>query len=424
MLVAYLIRMASQILQDKTHVLWTLNDLIDALNAATYALASIRPDSMSTIASVALTAGTKQAIPKGGIRLLNITRNMGANGIAPGKAITLAQVNSFNLTRPGWHTDKSSTIVRHFLFDNRAPKDFYVWPPALASGGVVGSKLDDPEESPASTSWDIAWSPNGKYLAIAHEASPYLTVWDFTDPENLVKFDDPADMPAGDGIGIAWSPDGAHVGVAHSTTPFVSVYPFSSGGFGTKIADPATLPAGNGQDITWSPDGLYLGVAHVGSPFLSVYPFSSGVFGAKIADPATLPTGNSWGFAWSPGGDHMGVVHGGFPHLTIYHFSKTPWVEMVYSREPTMIPLTIDASAYDPLTQELDVSGTFVNPLLEFMLFRAYMKDGKTKNEMLANQHLQQFYSFLGFDSQKAAIHSQENRDRPYSGVVTQSVEV
>lgn len=236
MLAAYPIRMVSQILQDKTHVLWTLNDLIDALNAATYALASIRPDSKSTIVAVTLAAGTKQAIPTGGVRLLNITRNMGVNGTTPGKAVTLAQINSFNLTRPGWHTDKTSTVVRHFLFDNRAPKDFYVWPP----------------------------------------------------------------VPA---------------------TPVVQV-------------------------------------------------------------------------------------------------------EMVYSGEPTLIPLTTDAPAYDPLTQQLDVSGTFVNPLLEFMLFRAYMKDGKTKNEMLANQHLQQFYSFLGFDSQKAAIHSQENRDRPYSGMVTQSVEV
>lgn len=236
MLASYPIRMARDALQDDGAVRWSLDDLIDYLNAAQYALVSVRPDAKSTIAAVQLASGTRQAIPSGGIRLLNVTRNMGADGVTPGKVVTLAQRNSFDLNRPGWHTDTAKTAIRHFFFDNRHPKDFYVWPPV------------------------------------------------------------------------------------HAT---IAVY-----------------------------------------------------------------------------------------------------VEMMYSVEPAMMPLSTDAPAYDAYEDVIDVSGIFVNPLLEFMLYRAYQKDAETANAMLASQHLQLFYSQLGIDSAKAALHSQENRDRPYSPMETSAVGV
>ena len=236
MLAAYPIRLARDALQDEDGVYWTLDNLIDYLNAATYALASLRPDSKSVTESVALVAGTKQAVPSSGVRLLNITRNMGVGGTTPGKTITLAQANSFNLTRPDWHTDATKTIVRHYIFDNRTPKSYYVWPP----------------------------------------------------------------IPS---------------------TPVVQV-------------------------------------------------------------------------------------------------------EIVYAQEPVAVPLTTDTPAYDATDSELDVSGNYLNPLLEFMLYRAYNKDAETANGALGNQHLAQFYGLLGMDAQKAALVSQENRDRPYGRDETTSVQV
>jgi len=236
MLAAYPIRLASQALQDETFVRWTLDDLIDALNASLLALVEVRPDANSTTEADQLAAGTRQALPEGGIRLLNVIRNMGADGATPGRVITLAQRNSFDLNRPGWHTDTAKTAIRHWIFDNRSPRDYYVYPPV------------------------------------------------------------------------------------HATTAV--------------------------------------------------------------------------------------------------------WAEILYSKEPDLIPSTTDSPAYDADDTEMGVSGSFVNPILEFMLYRAYQRDGETANAMLAAQHLQQFYALLGIGSQKASLHSQENRDRPYSPAETNAMEV
>jgi len=100
------------------------------------------------------------------------------------------------------------------------------------------------------------------------------------------------------GRSVAFSPDSATIAVAHDASPYISVYPWSAG-FGAKYADPATLPPNNGLGVAFSPDGATIAVAHANSPFISAYPWSAG-FGAKYADPATLPTGTGRSVAFSP----------------------------------------------------------------------------------------------------------------------------
>jgi len=41
------------------------------------------------------------------------------------------------------------------------------------------------------------------------------------------------------------------IALAHDTSPFISVYPWSVSGFGTKYANPATLPTGNGSGVSF-----------------------------------------------------------------------------------------------------------------------------------------------------------------------------
>jgi hypothetical protein len=66
------------------------------------------------------------------------------------------------------------------------------------------------------------------------------------------KVADPSTLPAGNGWRIAWTPQGDYIVLGHDTTPFVSVYPWTAG-FGAKLADPSTLPGDSGFGVAWLP---------------------------------------------------------------------------------------------------------------------------------------------------------------------------
>lgn len=42
------------------------------------------------------------------------------------------------------------------------------------------------------------------------------------------------------------------IAVAHDTSPRVTVYPWSGAGFGAKFANPTTLPTGISRSVSWS----------------------------------------------------------------------------------------------------------------------------------------------------------------------------
>ena len=76
---------ASIILQDSTNVRFPESELLDFLNDAQREIVLHRPDANMQNADMTLVAGSKQSIPAGGLRLIDVIRNAG------GKAIT--QVN-------------------------------------------------------------------------------------------------------------------------------------------------------------------------------------------------------------------------------------------------------------------------------------------------------------------------------------------
>jgi hypothetical protein len=90
-----------------------------------------------------------------------------------------------------------------------------------------------------------------------------------------VKLADPATLPTGNGIGTTFSPDGQYLAAAHDSSPFITIYKRSGDTF-TKLADPATLPTGNGIGTTFSPDGQYFAAAHITSPFITIYKGAGG----------------------------------------------------------------------------------------------------------------------------------------------------
>lgn len=121
---------ASDIVQDQTGVRWPETELLRWLNDARREIAIARPDIYAATSNVNLVAGTKQTLPSDGMRLIDVTRNMPSG--AAGSAIRIVEREILDAQRPGWHTETASTAIKHFMYDERNPRTFYVYPPATA----------------------------------------------------------------------------------------------------------------------------------------------------------------------------------------------------------------------------------------------------------------------------------------------------
>lgn len=132
-----LIDRVNDTLQDTTNVRWPTNELLRYLNDSQREIVLLRPDASVTTAAVSLTANeTKQTLPTSGVRLLDVTRNMGTGGTTPGKAIRLISREVLDTQINDWHSSVGQTEVKHYMFDPRNPKVFYVYPRVHVSTAV------------------------------------------------------------------------------------------------------------------------------------------------------------------------------------------------------------------------------------------------------------------------------------------------
>ena len=127
-----LLTRAGDILQDQTSVRWAQAELLRYLNDGRRELAIHRPDIYSFSAIMPLVAGTKQSIPSDGNRFLDAVRNVTSGGTV-GRAVRITEREILDAQLPDWHTEAASTAIKHFMFDERSPKLFYVYPPAAAA---------------------------------------------------------------------------------------------------------------------------------------------------------------------------------------------------------------------------------------------------------------------------------------------------
>ena len=72
--------------------------------------------------------------------------------------------------------------------------------------------------------------------------------------------------------GCAFSPDGSLLAVEHQGSPYITIYNTSTW---TKLANPSTLPSNTAYGCAFSPDGSLLAVAHTNSPYITVYDTST-----------------------------------------------------------------------------------------------------------------------------------------------------
>jgi hypothetical protein len=130
-----ILKSASIVLNDEGFVRWTQAELFLWVNEAAGDLVIRRPAARALTAPLTLVAGTAQALPEGGVILLDIVRNIGAAG-QPGYPVRRADRHLIDDQFPGWHASKPRAVVKNYMFDEATPTTFYVWPPVLAGTKV------------------------------------------------------------------------------------------------------------------------------------------------------------------------------------------------------------------------------------------------------------------------------------------------
>jgi hypothetical protein len=102
---------------------------IKYLNAAIRALILVRPDAGAVTESVQLVAGIKQTLPTAALRLLDITRNMGTDGLTAGKIASPSHRQHIDYSNLLWPAGTGDTSIENYSYDINVPRIFYVTPP-------------------------------------------------------------------------------------------------------------------------------------------------------------------------------------------------------------------------------------------------------------------------------------------------------
>lgn len=202
---------ASMIIQDLTNVRWPASELLNWFNDGRRELAIARPDIYSISANLTLVAGTRQTLPAGTLRLLDVPRNVN------GQAITVTQRGFLDQQNPSWTQLSGSATVKHFMLDERNPTQFWVYPPATSSAQIeviyqatptdytAGSTLISNEELYSGSLVDYvcyrAFSKDSEYAGNAARAAAHYTQF-----ANSVQ--------AGAAVTVTTSPNARNVGGA------------------------------------------------------------------------------------------------------------------------------------------------------------------------------------------------------------------
>lgn len=133
MLANKIITDASIILMDVDFVRWPVRELAGWLDHGVLQIITVKPSASSETIGLTLARGTKQTLPNDQrIRqLLDLTRNLGGTNGAAGRAIRSVSRAELDGNQPNWHDPRYVPFrkeVRHFVFDEMVPREFYVVP--------------------------------------------------------------------------------------------------------------------------------------------------------------------------------------------------------------------------------------------------------------------------------------------------------
>ncbi len=117
-------------LLDEVAAFWTPEELLVTHAASYNALIAAKPNIYTSTIKHQLTEGVFQEIPEDGLMLVNVTRNIGEDGLTLGRAITQVDRDELDAALPGWAESDFEFEVEHYAYDIEQERVFYVYPGA------------------------------------------------------------------------------------------------------------------------------------------------------------------------------------------------------------------------------------------------------------------------------------------------------
>ena len=128
--VGHLVDMAYEILKDDPSAPegWTKENLLNWYNLGASKTVALAPEANMIFESMRLATGVKQSIPASRIAIIDVTRNMGADGNTPGAGITKTDIRILTAYDRSWITATASATIKNWAPESLTA--FYVSPPA------------------------------------------------------------------------------------------------------------------------------------------------------------------------------------------------------------------------------------------------------------------------------------------------------
>lgn len=131
-----LTRVRTQLVDNGSTQRWTDTELLSWLSDGQRHVVSAVPWASPKVATVSLAAGTRQAVPSDGWKLITVYRNLTAVGVA-GLSCLYVPRTVLDTQYATWHTTtNTSSAVTHWTYDENDPQAFYVFPRNDGTGSV------------------------------------------------------------------------------------------------------------------------------------------------------------------------------------------------------------------------------------------------------------------------------------------------
>lgn len=120
--IEFLINQVNEQLVDDGFTRWPKEKLVDYFNDAQRSICLIRPDAFVLEESFTCVAGTKQTLPDKGLRLVDVRHT------AAGYAVRNRSRAEITELYPDWYGTTDEEQPEAFIYDEREPKTFFLFP--------------------------------------------------------------------------------------------------------------------------------------------------------------------------------------------------------------------------------------------------------------------------------------------------------
>ena len=168
----------SELLQDVNKERWSDAVLLRWLGESEQLIATHKPESVATKASISLAAGVDQDIPADGLMLLRARRNTTSGAI-----VQLVDEDTQNRISPAWPGAAQALDATTYIYDPKIdPRTFMVSPPNNGSGSleVVYAQIPSPVTSTTDTI-----SVNDSFVPLIKDYIMYRALQMETEGQNL-----------------------------------------------------------------------------------------------------------------------------------------------------------------------------------------------------------------------------------------------